>query len=64
MTKILDEDRARQARLGRPVLYVLAGSLLLAGLYLVSMVGWSGLNPTPPATQTQSPASTDTAPSR
>lgn len=43
MAKIVDDDRARQAKPGRPVLYVLVASLLLAGIYLVSMVGWSGV---------------------
>lgn len=43
MTKVVDDDRARQAKPGRPILYVLVASLLLAGIYLVSMVGWSGV---------------------
>ena len=56
MTKVVDDDRARQAKPGRPVLYVLVASLLLAGIYLVSMMGWSGVtspDTPPPQTQTQ-----------
>ena len=54
MTKVLDDDRARQAKPGRPVLYVLIASLLLAGVYLATMVGWSGVT-SPPASQPASP---------
>lgn len=43
MTKVVDDTRARQATLGRPVLYVLIASLLLAGIYLGTMTIWSGM---------------------
>jgi hypothetical protein len=42
MTKVVEDDRAKQGGTGRPVLYVLVGGLLLAGIYLAAMVGWSG----------------------
>jgi hypothetical protein len=42
MAKIVRDDRARQGPKGRPVLMVLIGSLLLLGLYLGSMLIWSG----------------------
>lgn len=58
MTKVVEDDRARQAHPGRPVLYVLVASLILAGVYLVAMMGWSGVESPPATGQTQSqPAS-------
>lgn len=55
MTKVVDDDRARQGKPGRPVLYVLVASLVLAGIYLATMVGWSGVSSPPaPGAQTQS----------
>jgi hypothetical protein len=42
MAKIVRDDRARQGPKGRPVLMVLIGSLLLLGLYMGSMLIWSG----------------------
>ncbi len=42
MTKIVRDDRARQGPMGRPVLMVLIASLALLGIYLVSLLVWSG----------------------
>jgi len=42
MRKIVPEDRVRQGPKGWPVLLVLVGSFLLIGLYLVSLLVWSG----------------------
>jgi cytochrome c-type biogenesis protein CcmH/NrfG len=36
------DDSARQGPWGRPVLMVLIGSVLLLGVYLVSLLVWSG----------------------
>lgn len=59
MTKVVEDDRARQAKPGRPVLYVLAASLFLAGIYVATMLGWSGMTspPEPAGTQQTSPSS-------
>ena len=66
MTKVVDDDRARQATPGRPILYVLIASLALVGVYLITMVGWSGSTSPPdrPATTsstTSAPSSPNTA---
>jgi hypothetical protein len=42
MTDILPDNRARQGPKGRPVLMVLVGSLILLGVYMVSLMLWSG----------------------
>jgi cytoskeletal protein RodZ len=42
MRKIVEDERARQGPRGRPVFLVLIGSFLLIGLYLLSMLVWSG----------------------
>jgi cytoskeletal protein RodZ len=42
MRKIVEDERVRQGPKGRPVLLVLVGSFLLIGLYLLSMLVWSG----------------------
>jgi hypothetical protein len=42
MRKIVEDERARQGPRGRPVFLVLVGSFLLIGLYLLSMLVWSG----------------------
>ena len=50
MRKIVPEDRVRQGPRGWPVLLVLVGSFLLIGLYLVSLLVWSGAeSPTHPS---------------
>ena len=42
MAKIVRDDRARQGPKGRPVLMVLIGSFVLLGIYMVSLLIWSG----------------------
>jgi hypothetical protein len=42
MAKIVRDDRARQGPSGRPVLMVLIGSFVLLGIYMVSLMLWSG----------------------
>ena len=50
MAKTLVDNRARQGPRGRKVLYVLVGGLLLAAIYLGSMLMWSGSQtPTSPS---------------
>ena len=50
MPKIVPDEGARQGPRGRPVLLVLLGSFLLIGLYLVSLLVWSGSeSPTHPS---------------
>lgn len=50
MAKIVPDDRVRQGPRGRPVLLVLIASLFLIGLYLVSLLMWSGSeSPTNPS---------------
>ena len=63
MTKIVEDDRARQAKPGRPVLYVLVASLFLAGVYVVTMMGWSGTTSPPDPAQTQSQQTSNPGPS-
>lgn len=43
MPKILPDIRARQGLLGRPVLVVLIGSLLLCAVAFVGYVFWIGV---------------------
>jgi hypothetical protein len=40
MAKEIREREARQGFWDRPVLYVLAGGLLLAGIYAIILFGW------------------------
>jgi hypothetical protein len=42
MARIVKDQIARQGPKGRPVLMVLIGALALIGIYLVSMLIWSG----------------------
>ncbi len=42
MAKIVRDDRARQGPSGRPVLMVLIGSFVLLGIYMLSLLIWSG----------------------
>lgn len=42
MPKIVEDERTRQGPKGRPVLMVLVGSFVLIGLYLLTMMVWSG----------------------
>jgi cytoskeletal protein RodZ len=62
MAKTVADQRARQGGPGRPVLMVLAGSLVLLAIYMVSLMSWSGsTSPTSPqqtsAQQSNTPAS-------
>lgn len=43
MAKVLADKRARQGGPGRPVLYVLVGSLVLLAIYMVVFLSWSGM---------------------
>jgi hypothetical protein len=50
MRKIVPDEGARQGPKGRPILLVLIASFLLVGIYLVSMLMWSGSeSPTHPS---------------
>lgn len=42
MNKVVADKRVRQGPKGRPVLLVLIGSFVLLGIYLVTMLVWSG----------------------
>ena len=42
MAPVLQDDRARQGRKGRPVLTVLVASLVLVGIALIATLLWSG----------------------
>lgn len=42
MRKIVEDERVRQGGKGRPVFLVLIGSFVLIGIYLLSMLVWSG----------------------
>ena len=42
MARIVPDQTARQGPKGRPVLMVLIGAFVLIGIYLVSMMIWSG----------------------
>ena len=69
MAKIVDNDRTRQGPRGRPVFLVLIGSFVLIGIYLISMLVWSGSeSPNSPsqdaARQQAGPASSSSASSR
>jgi cytoskeletal protein RodZ len=69
MAKIVDNDRARQGPRGRPVFLVLIGSFVLIGIYLISMLVWSGSeSPNSPsqdaARQQAAPAASSNASSR
>ncbi|HEX2727359.1 MAG TPA: hypothetical protein VHN20_16175 [Beijerinckiaceae bacterium] len=58
MRKIVPEDRVRQGPKGWPVLLVLVGSFLLIGLYLVSLLVWSGAESPPHPSQAASQQAT------
>ena len=62
MTKIVTDNRARQGPKGRPVLFVLIGSLFLLGVYMVSLLMWSGSqSPNSPSTDAARTTATGTA---
>ena len=50
MRKIVEGEQVRQGPRGKPVFLVLLGSFLLIGIYLLSMLVWSGSDsPTSPS---------------
>ena len=62
MTKIVTDNRARQGPKGRPVLMVLIGSLILLGVYMVSLMLWSGSeSPNSPSTDAARSTATGSA---
>jgi cytoskeletal protein RodZ len=69
MSKIVESEQVRQGGRGKPVFLVLLGSFLLIGIYLLSMLVWSGSeSPNSPsqdaARQTASPAASSSNTSR
>jgi cytoskeletal protein RodZ len=49
MAQNVADQRARQGGRGRPVLFILIGSLLLLGVYMITLMTWSGSeSPTSP----------------
>lgn len=63
MTPIVPDQRARQASKGKPVLMVLLASLFLLGIYMVSLMLWSGSQTPDSASQDASREATTGAPS-
>ena len=67
MRKIVEDERVRQGPRGKPVFLVLLGSFLLIGIYLLSMLVWSGSDsPNSPSQdasrqQAASPSSSNTS---
>jgi hypothetical protein len=62
MARIVPDDKARQGPRGRPVLLVLIGSFVLIGLYLISLLVWSGSEtPTHPSQATSPQAAAPSA---
>jgi cytoskeletal protein RodZ len=51
MPQIVSDSRARQGSRGKPVFLVLLGSFVLLGLFMVSMLVWSGSESPPSASQ-------------
>lgn len=41
MPRMVPDERVRQGPKGRPVFYVLIGSLVLLGIYMVSLMTWA-----------------------
>lgn len=54
MRKIVSDLRTRQGPKGRPVLMILIGSLVLLGIYMVSLLAWSGSTSPDSASQSAS----------
>lgn len=61
MAKVVADQQTRQGGRGRPVLLVLVGSLFLLGIYMVSLLVWSGS--TTPTSPQQSSSQQSTSPS-
>lgn len=47
MPEIVPEQGARQGAKGKPVLYVLIGSLVLLGIAITALMTWQGANSPP-----------------
>jgi hypothetical protein len=54
MRKIVPDERTRQGPKGRAVLMVLIGSFVLLGIYMVSLMLWSGAESPDAASQNAS----------
>jgi cytoskeletal protein RodZ len=61
MAKVVADQQTRQGGRGRPVLMVLIGSLFLLGIYMISLLVWSGS--TSPTSPQQSSSQQSTNPS-
>lgn len=69
MAKVVADQRARGGGKGRPVLYVLVASLVLLGIYMVTLLSWSGSTaPTSPqqaaSQRSSSPGASSTSTAR
>ena len=65
MPKIVEDQSARQGSRGKPVFLVLIGSFVLIGIYLLSMLFWSGAespnSPSQDASRSQAAPSSSSA---
>jgi cytoskeletal protein RodZ len=61
MAEKVADQRARGGGKGRPVLIVLVGSMVLLGIYMVTLLGWSG-STTPTSPQQGASQQTTNAP--
>ena len=69
MPKVVADQRARGGGRGRPVLIVLVASFVLLGIYMIWLLGWSGMTtPTSPqqasSQQSNAPAASSSNTSR
>lgn len=62
MAKIVADQRVRGGPKGKPVLIVLVAALVLLGVYMVGLLGWSGLT-TPSNPSSTSGQATSSSPS-
>jgi hypothetical protein len=62
MRKIVPDERTRQGPKGRAVLMVLIGSFVLLGIYMVSLMLWSGAESPDAASQNASRQATTGSP--
>lgn len=58
MARMVSDNSTRQGPQGRPVLYVLIGSLVLLGIFMVVFLTWSGSTPNTNPSQEASRQST------
>lgn len=65
MNKIVADQRVRGGPKGKPILFVLIGTLILLGIYMVVLLGWSGstipANPSSSAGQSTNSSSSNTS---